>query len=230
MNSASQPDDRPDQLPRRMIVIDGIDGSGKGVQSRRLLQAFLDIDENTILTREPGGSPAAEDIRQLLVKGEPEKWDAMTELLLMYASRRTHLRDTIWPALAAGKWVISDRYADSSRAFQGIAGKLGLDTVERIHRLVVGEFEPALVIILDLPETIALERTRARGDDEDRFEKKGASYHARVRAAFRQIAATNSELYRIIDADRDITEVNADITETINAHFGLQLKPIQDPQ
>jgi dTMP kinase len=206
-----------------MIVIDGIDGSGKGVQSRHLLQTFLDAGESAILTREPGGSPAAEDIRQLLVKGEPQKWDDMTELLLMYAARRSHLRDTIWPALAAGKWVISDRYADSSRAFQGIAGNLGLDTVERIHRLVVGDFEPALVIILDLPETIALARTEVRGDDEDRFERKGQDYHRRVRAAFRQIAATNPAQYRLIDADREIDVVSADITQTINAQFALQL-------
>ena len=92
-----------------MIVIDGVDGSGKGVQSQRLLQALIDAGETAVLTREPGGSPAAEQIRELLVRGEPEKWDAMTELLLMYAARRSHLRDTIWPALAAGNWVVSDR-------------------------------------------------------------------------------------------------------------------------
>ncbi len=207
-----------------MIVIDGIDGSGKGVQSRLLLQAFRDAGESVLLTREPGGSPAAEDIRELLVKGEPQKWDAMTELLLMYASRRAHLRDTIWPEIAAGKWIISDRYADSSRAFQGIAGKLGLDTVERIHQLVVGEFEPALVIILDLPETIALARTQSRGDNEDRFERKGADYHARVRAAFRQIAATDESMYRLIDANRDIGEVCADILNIVNERFALQLQ------
>jgi dTMP kinase len=217
------PDNMSDGMPNRMIVIDGIDGSGKGVQSSRLLQAFLDAGESAILTREPGGSPAAEDIRHLLVRGDPQKWDDMTELLLMYASRRSHLRDTIWPALVDEKWVISDRYADSSRAFQGLAGNLGLDTVERIHRLVVADFEPALVIILDLPETIALARTRARGDDEDRFENKGQDYHTRVRAAFRYIASTNPSLYRVIDADRGIAEVSEDIRQTINAHFSLQL-------
>ncbi len=207
----------------RMIVIDGIDGSGKGVQSRRLLQSFIDGGFETILTREPGGSVAAEDIRQLLVKGEPEKWDAMTELMLMYAARRAHLRDTIWPALDDGKWVISDRYADSSRAFQGIAGDLGLALVEQVHRLVVGDFEPALVIILDLPETIALARTMKRGDDENRFEKKGADYHARVRAAFLQIAAANPAHYRVIDADRDMAQVSADIIDSVNRYFAMQL-------
>jgi len=208
----------------RMIVIDGVDGSGKGVQSQRLLQALIDAGETAVLTREPGGSPAAEQIRELLVRGEPEKWDAMTELLLMYAARRSHLRDTIWPALAAGNWVVSDRFADSSRAFQGIAGELGLATVEQVHRLVVGEFEPALVLILDIPESIALARARGRGDDEDRFEKKGSEYHARVRAAFLQIAEADPARYRIIDADQDMDSVNSDIIRAVNECFSLQLK------
>ncbi len=207
----------------RMIVVDGVDGSGKGVQTRRLLQSLTDADQAAILTREPGGSPAAEDIRALLVNGEPEKWDDMTELLLMYAARRAHLRDTLWPALDAGLWVISDRYADSSRAFQGIAGNLGLDTVEQLHSIVAGDFEPALVLILDIPESIALERARRRGGGEDRFEKKGASYHARVRDAFRQIAATDSRRYRIIDAEQSMDRVSEDIVTAINQHFGLEL-------
>lgn len=206
-----------------MIVVDGVDGSGKGVQTRRLLQSFLDADLPTILTREPGGSPAAEDIRELLVTGEPEKWDSMTELLLMYAARRAHLRDTVWPALEAGQWVISDRYADSSRAFQGIAGNLGLDIVERIHRICVGEFEPALVLILDLSEEAALKRAEARGGNENRFEKKGAEYHRRVRDAFLQIAKNDPSRYRIIDGSRSVDEVCQAILDQVNRHFDLQL-------
>lgn len=207
-----------------MIVIDGVDGSGKGVQTQRLLQAFTDAGEPAILTREPGGSAAAEEIRALLVTGEPEKWDSMTELLLMYAARRSHLRDTIWPALEAGKWVISDRFADSSRAFQGIAGNLGLDTVENIHRTVVGDFAPELVVILDIPESLALARARDRGDREDRFEKKGADYHARVRNAFLEIAASDTRQYAIVDADQSMDQVNRDIVEIVNARFSLNLK------
>lgn len=208
----------------KMIVIDGIDGSGKGVQSQHLLQSLHAAGLPAILTREPGGSAAAEDIRNLLVTGEPEKWDSMTELLLMYAARRAHLRDTVWPALEAGNWVISDRYADSSRAFQGIAGNLGLDAVEQIHRVSVGEFEPGLVLILDLPETIALQRAHDRGGGEDRFEKKGAAYHARVRAAFLQIAAADPARYRVIDADQKINQVSQAIIEAVNQHFGLALQ------
>lgn len=207
-----------------MIVIDGVDGSGKGVQTRKLLQAFGEAGEPAILTREPGGSPAAEDIRELLVKGEPEKWDSMTELLLMYAARRSHLRDTVWPALESGDWVISDRFADSSRAFQGIAGNLGLDTVEDIHQIVVGDFKPALVLILDIPESLALARARERGDNEDRFEKKGAEYHARVRDAFLEIAASDKQQYVIVDADQDVDQVNQDIIKIVNTRFSLNLQ------
>jgi dTMP kinase len=206
-----------------MIVIDGVDGAGKGVQSRRLLQSLTSAGLPGVLTREPGGSPAAEDIRDLLVTGEPEKWDSMTELLLMYASRRAHLRDTVWPALAAGKWVISDRYADSSRAFQGIAGDLGLDAVEQIHRLTVGDFEPELVLILDLPESIALQRAQDRGGREDRFEKKGDDYHARVRDAFLQIAASDRSRYHVIDGDQSMDLVSQTVIEIVNRHFGLGL-------
>ncbi len=207
----------------QMIVIDGVDGAGKGVQSRRLRQSFVDKGLDVILTREPGGSPAAEDVRKLLVEGDPQKWDSLTELLLMYAARRSHLRDTIWPALQAGQWVISDRFADSSRAFQGIAGNLGLDLVEKIHQIVVGEFQPGLVLILDIPEDIALQRALARGDGEDRFEMKGNEYHAMVRQAFRQIALDNPSQYRLIDANNTIDQVSKQILQAINLHFDLSL-------
>ncbi len=211
-------------MNNKMIVIDGVDGSGKGVQTRRLYQAILQAGRTAILTREPGGSPAAEEIRKLLVECEPEKWDSMTELLLMYAARRSHLNDTIYPSLKSGHWVVSDRFADSSRAFQGIAGELGLEVVEKIHRLVVGTFVPDLILILDIPETVALKRAIKRGGQEDRFEKKGEHYQSRVRQAFLQIAARDTKHYHVIDADRSIDEVSGDIFDVINQRFQLPLK------
>ena len=211
-----------------MIVIDGVDGSGKGVQTRRLHQALLRAGLQSILTREPGGSPAAEEIRKLLVEGEPEKWDSMTELLLMYASRKTHLNDIIQPALKQGQWVVCDRFADSSRAFQGIAGELGIEIVEKVHRLVVGSFEPDLVLILDIPESVALERALSRGGSEDRFEKKGSGYQARVRQAFLQIATIDPQRYQVIDANQAIDEVTLAIFETINRRYQLGLELDQD--
>lgn len=207
-----------------MIVIDGVDGSGKGVQTRRLHQALLRAGLQSILTREPGGSPAAEEIRKLLVEGEPEKWDSMTELLLMYAARKTHLNDTIQPALKQGQWVVCDRFADSSRAFQGIAGELGLEIVEKVHQLVVGSFEPDMVLILDIPESVALQRALSRGGSEDRFEKKGSGYQARVRQAFLQIATIDPQRYQVIDANQAIDEVTLAIFETINRRYQLGLE------
>lgn len=211
------------QGTNRLIVVEGVDGSGKSLQARRLQQSFIDCGEDALLTREPGGSPAAEDIRRILVEGDPQKWDSMTELMLMYAARRAHCRDTIWPALEAGKWVISDRFADSSRAFQGIAGSLGLEIVNQVHRIAIGEFEPALVIVLDLPESIALQRAEQRGEGEDRFEKKGVDYQARVRAAYREIASDNQR-YVVIDANQRIDEVSDEIVAAVNRHHGLNLK------
>jgi dTMP kinase len=210
-------------MNNKMIVVDGVDGSGKGVQTRRLHQALVEAGYQVILTREPGGSAAAEDIRKLLVEGEPEKWDSMTELLLMYAARRSHLNDTIYPALKSGKWVISDRFADSSRAFQGIAGELGLAVVEKVHQIAVGSFQPDLVIILDISETVALKRAVNRGGAEDRFEKKGADYQSKVRQAFLQIAKRDEKRYQVIDANRSIDEVSEDIFDTLNQRFQLSL-------
>jgi dTMP kinase len=211
-------------MNNKMIVIDGVDGSGKGVQTRRLHQALLRAGLQSILTREPGGSPAAEEIRKLLVEGEPEKWDSMTELLLMYAARKTHLNDTIQPALNQGQWVVCDRFADSSRAFQGIAGELGLEIVEKVHQLVVGSFEPDMVLILDIPESVALQRALSRGGSEDRFEKKGSGYQARVRQAFLQIATIDPQCYQVIDANQAIDEVTLAIFETINRRYQLGLE------
>lgn len=212
----------------RMIVLDGVDGAGKGVQSRLLLSAFSQAGHDVILTREPGGSVGAEQIRDLLVTGDPDRWDSMTELLLMYAARRSHLKETIWPALKRGTWVICDRYADSSRAFQGLAGNLGLETVETIHDVVVEQFEPAMVLILDVAETVSLDRARHRGGAEDRFERKGSEYQARVRQAFIDIAAQGGDQYRVIEADQGIAEVHAEIIAQVNKRFSLSLEATKD--
>ena len=148
----------------------------------------------------------------------------------MYAARRSHLNDTIFPALESGQWVVSDRFADSSRAFQGIAGELGLEIVEKIHSLVVGTFVPELILILDIPETVALNRAINRGGQEDRFEKKGEYYQSRVRQAFLQIAASNAEHYQVINANQSIDEVSQNIFDAVNQRFQLSLKLNPDIQ
>lgn len=206
-----------------LIVIDGVDGAGKGVQSRTLLAAMQASGLEVILTREPGGSPGAEEIRNLLVAGDVNKWDAMTELLLMNAARRSHLTETIWPALAENKWVISDRFVDSSRAFQGIAGKLGLALVNEIHTMVAGEFSPKLTLILDLDPKLSLARAEQRGSGEDRFEKKGLAYQQQVREGFIMLAQQSPSTHVLINADQSITAVSAEIFACLEARLGLSL-------
>lgn len=205
------------------IVLEGVDGAGKGVQSQLLLKAMQDAGLDVILTREPGGSPGAEEIRRLIVEGEVNRWDDMTELLLIYAARRSHLVETIWPALKRGTWVISDRFADSSRAFQGVAGKLGLDLVERVHQEVLGDFCPDLTIILDLDPGISLVRAGARGGKEDRFEQKGLEYQSLVREGFRQLAKMTPDSRKLINASGSIDEVSRQIINAFNSHFDSML-------
>lgn len=205
----------------RFIAIEGVDGAGKGVQSRLLQSALQHKGIDVLLTREPGGSPGAEEIRKLLVQGAVDRWDAMTELLLIYAARRSHLTSTIWPSLAAGRWVISDRFADSSRAFQGIAGGLGLDVVESIHQQVVGSFAPDLTLVLDLDPELSLARTVARGGKEDRFEKKGLQYQQSVRAAFLHLARRSPETHVLIDAAASVEEVGHAILQAVAARLHM---------
>ena len=190
------------------IVLEGVDGAGKGVQSRMLCAAMEASGIDVILTREPGGSPGAEQIRSLIVEGDVDRWDDMTELLLIYAARRSHIVQTIKPALNSGTWVISDRFADSSRAFQGVAGNLGLEVVENIHKEVVGDFAPDLTLILDLDPTISLERADARGGNEDRFEQKGLAYQEQVREGFRTLADSTPESRVLVDASGSIEAVS----------------------
>lgn len=203
----------------RFIAIEGVDGAGKGVQSRMLQSALQRTGLDVVLTREPGGSPGAEEIRKLLVLGAADRWDAMTELLLIYAGRRSHLTNTIWPNLAAGRWVISDRFADSSRAFQGLAGGLGLEVVETIHAQVVGNFAPDLTLVLDLDPKLSLARTVARGGKEDRFEKKGLQYQQKVRAAFVELAQRSPQTHVLIDASLSVEEVGRDILAAVAARL-----------
>jgi dTMP kinase len=211
----------PATNPGKFIVIEGVDGAGKGVQSRLLRDVLQHCEIPVLLTREPGGSPGAEEIRSLLVQGAADKWDSMTELLLVYAARRAHLVQTVWPALQQGTWVISDRFADSSRAFQGVAGGLGLDLVERIHRDVVGDFIPDLTLVLDIDADTALQRAQARGGSEDRFEKKGHDYQRKVREGFRLLAERSPKTHQLINAAQSVEAVAGAIQWAVASRLKL---------
>ncbi len=203
----------------RFITVEGGEGVGKSTQVDRLADALHERGITAHCTREPGGSPGAEDIRQLLVSGETGRWDAMTEALLFFAARRDHLVTTVWPALERGAWVVSDRFADTTVAYQGYAHGLGRETIARLYALVVGEFAPDLTIILDAPVDLGLARAGTRGGD-DRYERMDVAFHERLRAGFLEIARDEPERCVVIDARAAADAVHRTVLAAVVARFG----------
>ena len=197
------------EQPGFFISFEGGDGAGKSTQIKLLAERLQKTGHEVIVTREPGGSPGGEMIRALLVSGDKDRWSPMTEALLMIAARRDHLEKTILPALARGAVVITDRFADSTMAYQGLAGDLGYETVAQLHQIAIGGQEPELTVILDVPIEEGLKRAGDRSGNETRFESKGAEYQARVRDAFTEIARNNPNRCVIIPAS-DAIEIVAD--------------------
>ena len=204
------------------ITFEGGEGAGKSTQAK-LLSDFLEKQGcPCILTREPGGSAGAEEIRNLVVKGDVSRWDVMTEALLMFAARRDHLVKTVWPALKEGKTVICDRFADSTMAYQGFGYAdrgLGQATVEQLYQIVVGDFKPDLTIILDMPVEAGVARAVKRDANTNRYEKMGLDFHRNLRNAFLEIEKKESDRCIVIDANRTIEEISADIISVVQARL-----------
>lgn len=190
------------------ISFEGIDGSGKSTQARRLAETLRQSGRQIVLTREPGGSPGAEEIRRLLVEGGNERWSPETELLLFTAARRDHLERVIEPAIARGDWVITDRFADSSRVYQGAARANLRDLVEALHALTIRR-DPDLTFVIDLDPATSLGRGRARGGNEDRFEGMGLPFQQRLRDGFLALAHEAPQRIRIIDGSGSEDQVAA---------------------
>ncbi|MFB2593443.1 dTMP kinase [Paracoccus sp. p4-l81] len=176
-----------------------MDGSGKSTQARALADRFRARGRDVVLTREPGGSPGAEDIRRLLVEGDPDRWSPETEILLFTAARRDHLERTIRPALARGAVVITDRFADSTRVYQGAARADLRGLVDRLHALMIGT-EPDLTLVMDMDPAEALRRGLARRSGEDRFEEMGLAFQQALRAGFAALAAEAPGRVALLDA------------------------------
>lgn len=197
------------------ISLEGIDGSGKSTQSRRLADSLRARGRDPVLTREPGGAPGAEDIRRLLVEGDPDRWSPETEILLFTAARRDHLERTIRPALEQGQDVITDRFADSTRVYQGATRGDLRGLVDDIHARVIG-IEPDITLILDMDPEIALERGLARRSGEDRFEDFGLPFQHKLRAGFRALAQEMPDRCILIDAGRDADAIAADVLKAVS--------------
>ena len=194
----------------RFISLEGGEGVGKSTQLTALAAALEGRGLDVIVTREPGGSPGAEAIRELLLSGDEQRWSAESEALLFAAARADHVARTIRPALDRGQWVLSDRFVDSSLAYQGEAGGLGIDRVRDLHRFATGDFLPDRTLVLALADVEGSTRARARdGNLGDRIGTRPPSYHAAVEAGFRSLAAQESGRIKIVDAEGSVATVTA---------------------
>ncbi len=205
----------------KFITLEGGEGAGKSTQARLLAAWLAEKGIAATLTREPGGTPGAEDIRNLLVTGEVGRWDPLTETLLHFAARREHFIRLILPALDAGQWVICDRFIDSTLAYQGYGQGIDQAAIAALRRTVLGDFAPDLTLILDvLPETRRV-RTAARPGNEDRYERMNEAFHDRVRAGFHAIAAAEPGRCTVISADQPIDAVFDGIKQAVEGGLGL---------
>jgi dTMP kinase len=200
----------------RFITFEGGEGAGKSTQLKLLAETLAGRGIAVAATREPGGSPGAEEIRRLLVDGAAARWDPVAEALLHSAARRDHLVRTVWPALAAGNWVLSDRFADSTVAYQGYGHGLPIAVIDRLYELTVGDFAPDLTLILDLPVAAGLARAAGRGGGENRYERMDEAFHQRLRQGFLAIAAAHSERCVVVPADGDTAAVRARILAVVD--------------
>jgi dTMP kinase len=215
--------DRPPMTRRgRLITFEGGEGVGKSTQIRHLQAALRVAGLDVVATREPGGTPGAEAIRGLLVEGAPGRWLPLTETLLLLAARHDHVARVIEPALAAGRWVLCDRFIDSTRIYQGIAGALGLALIDQLHRPIFGKFRPDLTLILDLPVAAGLARRRA-GPGGNRFEQMDLAYHERVREGFLELARADPERCLVIDGGPSEALVASRVRVAVQQRFGLDL-------
>lgn len=218
-------------MPKKglFITLEGGEGTGKSTQVKLLHQALLAAGVDAVTTREPGGTPQAERIRNLLIQRDAGNFDALTEALLMMAARREHLVNKIWPSVEKGQWVISDRFADSTRAFQGYGMGLGQEVIDEIYRLIAGHFQPDLTFIFDIEPELGLGRSMKQlavtanktESTEDRYERMGLPFHQRLRQGFLEIARRFPERCVIIDAAQDIQVIHHQMLKAVEDRFGV---------
>ena len=203
----------------QFISFEGGEGAGKTTQAERLVEALSGAGIEAVLTREPGGTYGAERIRELVLSGTSDRWSGMTELLLMYAARLDHVEKLIKPALERGAWVVSDRFADSSVAYQGHARGLGAERVEALHDVVMEGFAPDLTILFDMDPVMAQRRVETRGEALSRFDTESMDFHNRLRMAFQTIAAANPDRVVTVEADHPRDVVTTRILHAVTERY-----------
>lgn len=199
----------------RFITFEGGEGAGKSTQISFLAAALEAQGLPVLQTREPGGSPGAEEIRGLLVRGEAGRWDGVSETLLLYAARRNHLQTVILPALEQGRWVLCDRFNDSTLAYQGYGRGLAMDWLDSLYQAVSEGLQPDLTLYIDVPVEVGLARAGRRGDDENRFEGLADSFHLKIRRGFQEIVRNTPNRCVTIDGMGSVDEIRRVILETV---------------
>lgn len=201
------------------VTLEGGEGAGKSTLARTLQADLMSNGYEVVVTREPGGTPGAEEIRKLLVEGKVDRWSAMTEALLFYAARMDHVEKTILPALERGAVVISDRFADSTLAYQGAAGGIELERLQALHNLVLQDFQPDLTLLIDIPPELGIDRTQARLGFEIRFESKALAFHKRLRQCYLELAAQAPDRFVKIDGTDTIEAVAEAAIDALNSRL-----------
>jgi dTMP kinase len=205
----------------RFITLEGGEGVGKSTQAKKLAAALKKCGIACVTTREPGGSPGAEEIRDLIVHGDKGRWDPLTETLLIFAARADHVARTIEPALSRNKWVICDRFTDSTFAYQGAGRGLARETIRRFDAIVLHDIRPDLTFILDLPVKVGLARTAKRAHGAKRFESFDTAFHERLRRAFLDIARREKQRCVVVDAEKKADDVFAAIWQVVAKRYKL---------
>ena len=204
----------PKTRANKFITFEGGEGSGKSTQSKILAEYLKSQGHEVVITREPGGTKNAEEIRKLLINGAVNKWDGMTEVLLNFAARNEHIKNLIKPALDAGKWVISDRFFDSTIVYQGYGQGQDISKIHELIKLVVGDIIPDLTILMDYDPEKGVARAQSRGD-HNRYEKMGLDFHQKIRNGFLEIAKHNPQRIKVINSDQSIESISQQIKDLI---------------
>ena len=208
-------------MRNQFITFEGGEGSGKSTQINLLHNFLIEKGKDVVSTREPGGTPSAEIIRDLLTKGDADRWSPATEALLMWAARSEHVEKLIKPSLDKGKWVLCDRFYHSTYAYQGVGHNLGIENMRIIKKIIIGEITPNLTFILDIDPVNGIGRTKNRVSNEDRFEKMNLTFHNNLRKAFIQFSKKNPKRFIVIDAELSLEKISEIISSEVQARFQL---------
>ena len=195
---------------KKFITFEGGEGSGKSTQIKLLAKKIAETS-NVCVTREPGGTTSAEEIRKLLVRGKADKWSSVSELLLLFAARKDHIDKLIQPALSSNKWVLCDRFVDSTYVYQGMCGKTSLDVIKKIEKIVIGQFKPELTFLINIDPKVGIQRSKRPGNKDLRYENMDIKFHNKIYKSYLKLASLNKRRIFMIDGSKTISDIENEI-------------------